>query len=383
MNVIITRARERCVVFSNFTWRDLKITESSGLGIRILKSFLQFAESGDISCSTISGGDSESPFEDAVYEFLVSNNYEVHRQIGCAGFRIDMAVVDPRQPGRYLVGIECDGAQYHSSEVARDRDRLRQQILIGLGWKIHRVWSTDWYLNSVGTKQKLIESIEKLKKLPLNTVETIKSNTLREGEVSNILLETNTESQNSTVQSNRVNIPDYRIFNRYFSDFDLTTISQPDLDEIICSIVDIEGPIHTEELLQRIRVGSNNTRISPRIRERILLSCRRLATRKNIRQQGDFLWQSSPQNSILRRRMPDQGINIDWICDQEISEAIDYVLSRQYATSRDDLITTTLRIFGLQRRTDRAISKLDEIIEHKITSDKLYELPNGKIDLRR
>jgi len=383
LNVIITRARERCVVFSNFTWRDLKITESSGLGIRILKSFLQFAESGDISCSTISGGDSESPFEDAVYEFLASNNYEVHRQIGCAGFRIDMAVVDPRQPGRYLVGIECDGAQYHSSEVARDRDRLRQQILIGLGWKIHRVWSTDWYLNSVGTKQKLIESIEKLKKLPLNTVETIKSNTLREGEVSNILLETNTESQNSTVQSNRVNIPDYRIFNRYFSDFDLTTISQPDLDEIICSIVDIEGPIHTEELLQRIRVGSNNTRISPRIRERILLSCRRLATRKNIRQQGDFLWQSSPQNSILRRRMPDQGINIDWICDQEISEAIDYVLNRQYATSRDDLITTTLRIFGLQRRTDRAISKLDEIIEHKITSDKLYELPNGKIDLRR
>jgi len=159
----MTRARERCVVFSNFTYRDLKITESSGAGIRIFKDFLQFAETGDISSTSIPGGDSESPFEDAVYEYLVSNNYEVHKQIGCAGFRIDMAVVDPTQPGRYLIGIECDGAQYHSSKVARDRDRLRQQILNGLGWDIYRIWSTDWYRNPAECKLKLLKTIENKK----------------------------------------------------------------------------------------------------------------------------------------------------------------------------------------------------------------------------
>jgi very-short-patch-repair endonuclease len=68
----------------------------------------------------------------------------VHHQIGCGGFRIDLALVDPARPGRYLLGVECDGATYHSSATARDRDRLRQLVLEGLGWKICRVWSTDW-----------------------------------------------------------------------------------------------------------------------------------------------------------------------------------------------------------------------------------------------
>jgi very-short-patch-repair endonuclease len=383
LNVLITRARERCVVFSNFTWRDLRINESSGPGIRILKSFLQYAESGDVSCSTISGGDSESPFEDAVYEFLVSNNYEVHKQIGCAGFRIDMAIVDPQQPGRYLVGIECDGAQYHSSQVARDRDRLRQQILNGLGWKIHRVWSTDWYRNSVETKQKLIETIERLKAHPPDNTESIHPDEPRTNGNSDLIIDLQPDTQNLTIQNNQAQIPDYQFFSLPNHDFDLNEISQHDLEEIICDIVEIEGPIHIEELIQRLRVNSNNSRISPRIRERILRSCRKLSTRGTIWQQGEFLWQPSSPDSILRKRLPEQGINIDWICDQEISEAIDYILQKQYATTREDLITTSLKIFGLQRRTDRAIPKIDDVIEHKIQTNELCVLSNGKIDFKR
>ena len=84
---------------------------------------------------------------------------EVERSIGCAGFRVDMAIVDPEDPGRYMVGIECDGAMYHSSAVARDRDRLREQVLEGLGWKIIHVWSTDWYRNREETQKKLLNAI--------------------------------------------------------------------------------------------------------------------------------------------------------------------------------------------------------------------------------
>ena len=80
--------------------------------------------------------------------------------MGCAGFRIDLAIVDPNSQGEYLIGIECDGATYHSSPVARDRDRLRQQVLEGLGWKIHRIWSTDWYRNREETTKRLLKSIE-------------------------------------------------------------------------------------------------------------------------------------------------------------------------------------------------------------------------------
>jgi tetratricopeptide (TPR) repeat protein len=108
------------------------------------------------------GGDSESPFEESVYEFIRSQGYNVKKQVGCAGFRVDMGIVDPIYGGKYLIGIECDGAKYHSCAVARDRDRLRQQILEQMGWKIYRVWSTDWYRNNYETKQRLLQAIKEI-----------------------------------------------------------------------------------------------------------------------------------------------------------------------------------------------------------------------------
>ncbi|WP_269849617.1 DUF3320 domain-containing protein [Methanosarcina horonobensis] len=160
LNVLITRAREKCVVFSNFTSKDLPLDENSSFGLKALKVFLEFAESGTLPAPSCGRQELESPFEEAVSEFLTENGCEVHRQIGCAGYRLDLAVPDPRHPGRYVLGIECDGADYHSSPVARDRDRLRQQVLEGLGWKIYRVWSTDWYLHPKECREKLLETVK-------------------------------------------------------------------------------------------------------------------------------------------------------------------------------------------------------------------------------
>jgi len=386
LNVIITRARERCVVFSNFTFRDLRVTESSVLGVKILKLFLQYAESGVLPHpgNDRSLGDSESPFEDSVSDFLKSHNYEVENQVGCAGFRIDMAVVDPRQPGKYLIGIECDGAQYHSSRVARDRDRLRQQILLGLGWKIYRVWSTDWYRDSAECKQKLVEAIEKIKDLPLEKAEskspeqpqTNEKPVPRTADPDPVL-------QNSPAHTNKAQIPDYTFCSSMYSSVNLMEVPQSDLEQIICTIVATEGPIHIDELIHRIKSNTGTQRITPRIKERILLSCQSAAARGDIRRQGEFFWQPKAPVSVLRRRNPNQGVVIDWICDQEIHEAIEYILHQQYATSKDDLITSTLKLFGLQRRTEKANSKIRNVIENKIRTNELEVLPNGKIDFKR
>jgi superfamily I DNA and/or RNA helicase/very-short-patch-repair endonuclease len=159
LNVLITRAREKCVVFSNFTSRDLNLEENSPFGLRALKVFLEFAESGRLPSPACSGETFDLPFEEAVFAFLTENGFEVHRQIGCAGYRLDLAVPDPVHSGHYVLGIECDGADYYSLHVARDRDRLRQQVLEGLGWKIYRVWSTDWYLHPKESREKLLEAV--------------------------------------------------------------------------------------------------------------------------------------------------------------------------------------------------------------------------------
>ncbi|AFD01038.1 hypothetical protein Mtc_2303 [Methanocella conradii HZ254] len=160
LNVLITRAREKCVVFSNFKAKDLQLKENSSFGLKALKVFLEYAENRVLTSDMPTGGESESEFEESVYEFLKNNGYNVKKQVGCAGFRIDIAIVDPENPGLYLMGIECDGAKYHSCTVARERDRLRQQILVKMGWRIHRVWSTDWYRHRYETEKRLLQAIQ-------------------------------------------------------------------------------------------------------------------------------------------------------------------------------------------------------------------------------
>lgn len=160
LNVLITRAREKCVVFANFTARDLNLEENSPFGLRALKVFLEFAESGRLPSPVHSNENPDAAFEESVSDFLIESGFEVHRQIGCAGYRLDLAIPDPAHPGRYLLGIECDGASYYSLNVARDRDRLRHQVLEGLGWEIYRVWSTDWYLHPKESREKLFEAVK-------------------------------------------------------------------------------------------------------------------------------------------------------------------------------------------------------------------------------
>ena len=160
LNVLITRAREKCVVFSNFKAYDMNLTANPPYGVKSLKEFLEYAENLTLGTQ---GADeySKEPFEDAIASFLEENGYTVDRQIGCAGFRVDLAIVDDENPGKYILGITTDGKMYSSSKVARDRDRLREQVLTGLGWKLYHLWSTDWYRNRDLGRKKLLENVEK------------------------------------------------------------------------------------------------------------------------------------------------------------------------------------------------------------------------------
>ena len=159
LNVLITRAREKCVVFSNFKAYDMNLTANPPYGVKSLREFLEYAE--NLTLGTHSADETpKEPFEDAIASFLEENGYTVDRQIGCAGFRVDLAIVDDENPGKYILGITTDGKMYASSKVARDRDRLREQVLTGLGWKLYHLWSTDWYRNRDLGRKKLLDFVE-------------------------------------------------------------------------------------------------------------------------------------------------------------------------------------------------------------------------------
>jgi transcription elongation GreA/GreB family factor/very-short-patch-repair endonuclease len=161
LNVAATRARYRMEVIASFDPAELRETTSESF--RYFQRYLRYAQSGLLALAqSVVDGDAqpESPFEESVLAVLRKLGYDVQPQVGVAGYRIDLGIRHPRLPGRFVLGVECDGAMYHSSKAARDRDRLREGVLRGLGWELHRIWGTDWYRDRAGAEARLRTAVE-------------------------------------------------------------------------------------------------------------------------------------------------------------------------------------------------------------------------------
>lgn len=165
LNVAITRARHELRVFSSLRAEQINLSRTQATGVRDLKYFLDFAERGPRTLAEearVGRGSYDSPFEEAVAMALQRKGWVAHTQVGVSAYRIDLGVVHPDAPGTFLAGVECDGATYHRSATARDRDKLRELVLRGLGWEILRVWSTDWWIDSTSTLDALHRRLEEL-----------------------------------------------------------------------------------------------------------------------------------------------------------------------------------------------------------------------------
>ncbi len=160
LNVAVTRARVAMDVVCGFHPSDL--TEAKTAGPRFLKRYLEYVERGCTLLQVTQRQEAPelTPLEDSILQALKRDNWEVDAQVGSIGYLIDLAIYDPKDPNRYILGIECDGAQYHSSPAARDRDRTRQRQLERVGWAIHRIWSTDWRLQPEEELKKVRLAVE-------------------------------------------------------------------------------------------------------------------------------------------------------------------------------------------------------------------------------
>jgi very-short-patch-repair endonuclease len=162
LNVLFTRAKHHVRLFTSMTPDDVLAGPESPRGAQVLKAYLTYAQTGRLEAGVETGLEADSDFEVFVRDRLRTAGYEAVPQVGVAGFRIDLAVRDPRSSSKFLLGIECDGASYHSSRSARDRDILRQQVLESLGWTIYRIWSTDWFRDPEGQTRKLLLYISEI-----------------------------------------------------------------------------------------------------------------------------------------------------------------------------------------------------------------------------
>lgn len=368
LNVLVTRARQKCVVFSSIRGDDLDLSATPAKGVHSLKGYLDYALTGRLPEIEVGQGDFGSDFERAVYNALVEKGLRLHKQVGCAGYAIDLAVVDPENPGKYLLGIECDGATYHGSATARDRDRLRQQVLEDLGWRIHRIWSTQWFQKPQSEIERVLETVQKAKAGLLRprfmAVSPAPQPTSHAQE---------SPSQPAQSADAIISVQPYKCFTprQVLSSDAFYTESVHVLATHIAEIVSVEGPIHEDELARRMAAIFGMSRAGGQIAAKVMKAAQHAERIKTIVRRGQFLWLAGMGVPCVRNRNSDGPRNIDLICAEEIGQAAWLLLKAQFGMSRQDLITQTARALGFNNTGVSIASAIETALE--------VELKNGRI----
>lgn len=365
LNVLITRAKLAMRVFSNFKADDLDLNAGANQGVRALKNFLKYAETRELEVARETGKSVDSPFEQEVIDTLRDRNYEVEPQVGTAGYFIDIAVRDPDYPGRYVLAIECDGASYHSSQSARDRDRLRQGVLEGLGWSFHRIWSTDWFRNPKQEIERAVEAIEAARQkafafqTELEATEQQTKHEIIRDEVARI------ETETISIPYEKVRLPSPDFY------CDLHEEETGTLMGMIKSVVDGESPVHinevTRRLLEAYGVGRAGRRIVEAVRDAVDLGL----LHGHIVEKGEFLYSKQQQAVPIRNRshMDSADKKFEWIAPEELEQALLDTVRLGFSMSWADATSGALNMLGFSRATARISSIIEDRI-HSLVSER-------------
>ena len=343
LNVLITRARRRCVVYSNFNADDLDLRRTNARGVQALQTFLKYAATGILEVPRASGREADSLFEEAIASRLKARGHSVEHQIGSSGFFVDLAIVDRDRPGRYLLGIECDGATYHSARSARDRDRLRQQVLEGLGWTIHRIWSTDWFHHPEREMEKVEDAIRRAKLDDSFSEPAPERPRSHAAPISRVQVP---EATQQVAGPYLLANPGVRLMGQEFHE-----VWSEHLMNWILQVVHVESPVHLQEVARRIATAAGVKRVGRRIRNRIQTTADEAVRDGKIYRMDNFLWRRDHKQVPLRRRdrLPPAMRKIDLISPQEIGTALIHAVRASHGIDKTGAINEAARLFGFKR----------------------------------
>lgn len=341
LNVLISRAKERCEVFSSITGDDIDVSNHRP-GTVALKQFLQYAEKGYLDVPKLKGKTFDSDFEESVANFLSSRGYTVHPQVGMAGFYIDLGVLSP-DGNRYVLGIECDGATYHSSRSARDRDRIRQQILESRGWRIHRIWSTDWFNRRSSEENRLLDGLQRAERTGGAKGPAARIAEPPPQQEAKPLLPVTEKSSESVmyVESSfkvRCNALPHEAPNQ--------------VREAVRRIVDQEGPIHAEEVGRRVATVWGLDRAGARIQEAARRALRALERSGTVKSEGAFWLGAESEVVVVRDRSQTESATLrkpEYLPPKEIAVAATQILKENIRVEEQELVVEIARRLGFHR----------------------------------
>ena len=287
--------------------------------------------------------------------------HTVHPDVGSGGYRVDLAVEHPQRPGEYVLGVECDGPHYHAAASARDRDRLRGEVLKGLGWRLHRVWSSDWATD----REAQVKALDAAVREALEASERPAPVPVPAAPVS-VAVPAVEETPPEPVperDAGRPYEPTELPGVKGGVDFFAPTASAR-LREQIERVLEQEGPVHEELLARRLLAAWGLQKLTLRVRQRIEEQVAELVKRGAVLERGEFLWSGArrpEQYTDFRRAHPErEAVHLP---AEEVANAAAWVLAQALSLGREDLLRATGRLFGVQRLTRAVLPVLQGGLE--------------------
>jgi very-short-patch-repair endonuclease len=359
LNVLISRARKSCQVFSNIRGEDIDLSRTNSEGVRVLRTFLSYAETGKMDATSNTGREADSEFEIEVAKLVQSMGYRVQPQVGCGTYRIDIGVLDDQVEGRYIAGIECDGAAYHSARWARDRDRLREGWLRKQGWNIIRIWSTDWY-------RQRPQAIARLKR-QLEEAKAGQAQAPREEETVRF------SREEDAPRKENPGFPKYvyaKLPPARNADFD--SLGQSQLMEWTRMVIQEQYPVHKDEVFRRIADHLEQRITDSRI-ERLNQALAGLVHKGEIVPDGEhFLPKVSAPTRARDRSGHTEFRKIEFLHEGELRHALAWIIRHSFGCSAEDAQSQTLRFLGVIRG-DEASNRIGDVLKRMRADGEILE----------
>jgi len=361
LNVAVTRAKYNVQIVSSMHYSDIDLAGSKSLGARLLRDYLDYAENG---ATALQRTESVNPFEKnasqfemEVCDFLREQGCNVDTKVGCSAFKIDVAVKKP-DSSDYVLAIECDGQTYRSSKTARDRDRLRQDILERMGWKFYRIWSTDWFRNKRMEKERLLKAVRE-------AFERSAKKPAKGGNTEEVSFE-------KTLESRRFEFPKYHAV-------DVVALGKRwsgDILRVVRAVVEAEAPVSEEWLLKRmVYLFDGREKVTNVVREQFeyaLKDCKKYGI---IRYNGFFYMQGW---RVPLLRVPENGTtprDVKYIPLEELANGIWLVLKQNVSVEKSGLFRLLSTQLGFARIGDAILERLEKAL--KVLGDRVER--NGEM----
>ena len=327
LNVLITRAKVKCEVFSNITCNDINLSKTDAKGVVALKRFLDYAQNRIIYLNRNKESCSDD-FIDFIYDKLLDYGYVVDKNIG-KDVGIDLAIFD-KAKNRYVVGLECDGGAYKNLVNTTDRERIRRNVLKSLGWKIYHVWSPDFYRNPKNEFDKILDFIQE-------------ASEEEESEEIKKEFELNLKRKQAIKVEIKENYVPYKVFQSVKRRAKVL-LEEENLSNLVYKIVKVEAPIHINLLKRRLMDITSVSKLSD---EQVNLLAK-VVQEDKFKYKDEFVYLSEGQVYQVRNRslLDKYSKKVEYISKEEIDEAIRLSLNRGEASTEDEIVKIVFTYFG-------------------------------------